>query len=242
MNKKLHFILTIGLQAQSLREILNKKQVISIQDKDKRVQKNIHFLTMELVITTPKGEVPARLIIMENYGYKLYLISKTNKSAEILNQTGYYRLGETGKMEKESSLHTQEYIAKKIFLKTNEMEEYLRIDFQQNGIEIMGTMDANNMPSHSFKIRYENPMISSDLFFDMENLNLIKKTINFQAEDGTPISEEYTYSYKNTAKELLSYPSEFSTCFGLAKVKSVSENTEINPNEFDQNYQIKTSK
>lgn len=237
MNKNLiltilFFLLNnIGLNAQSIKEILQKRSVISAQEKQK--QPNIRSLTAELTIQTPKGEVPARLQILENIGYKLEILTKTNRSAEIMNLFGLYYLSENGKIEKVINLDMNEYIAKKGFLIINELEMMTRVDYPRERVEVFGNMDDNQKPCQAFKIRSDNPEIWTELYFDFEKFNLYKKKINYPGEDGQNITEEFTYNNYKSDKETLLYPYEFSTKFGLAKVKSIKVNLEIVPNTFD---------
>lgn len=221
----------IGLNAQSIKEILQKRSVISAKEKQK--QPNIRSLTAELSIQTPKGEVPARLQILENIGYKLELLTKTNKSAVIMNLFGLYYLSENGKIEKVINLDMNEYIAKKGFLIINELENMSKDDYPQDRIEAFGNIDNNQKPCQAFKLRSENPEIWTELYFDFDKFNLYKKNLIYPGEDGQKITEEYTFNNYKSDKETLLYPYEFSTKFGLAKVKSIKVNLEIVPNTFD---------
>lgn len=221
----------IGLNAQSLKQIIEKRSVISTHAKLK--QPYIRSLTAELSIQTPKGEVPARLQILENIGYKLEILTKTNRSAEIMNLFGLYYLSENGKIEKVINLDMNEYIAKKGFLIINELEMMTRGDYPHERVEVFGNMDDNQKPCQAFKIRSDNPEIWSELYFDIEKFNLYKKKINYPGEDGQNITEEFTYNNYKSDKETLLYPYEFSTKFGLAKVKSIKVNLEIIANTFD---------
>ncbi len=221
----------IGLNAQSIKEILQKRSVTSSQEKQK--QPNIRSLTAELSIQTPKGEVPARLQILENIGYKLEILTKTNRSAVIMNLIGLYYLTENGKIEKAIDKNMNEYIAKKGLLVINEVEDMSKDNYPHDRIEVFGNIDNNQKPCHAFKIRSENPEIWTELYFDFEKFNLYKKSFIYPGEDGQQITEEYTYNNYKSDKETLLYPYEFSTKFGLAKVKSIKVNTEIIPNVFD---------
>lgn len=225
-------ILVCGLNAQSLNDIIHKRQLVS--EKDKHNRSETRSITLDLVITTPSGDVPAKLQILENIGYRLELLSKTNKSAQIINLKGIYNVGENGKLTEEIAIDSREYQAKKSFLIIDELEYMTRDEFPKDRIEMMGNVDlSSGFPCHAFRIRSENPEIFQEFYFDIEKFNLIKKTINYSAADGSPVVEQYTFNNYKLDKETLLYPFEFSTKFGLAIVKSIKLNTDMTPRAFE---------
>jgi hypothetical protein len=223
-----------GLNAQQLRDILIKNNQTYRQDFN---NKDIRTLSMELIIKTPKGEVPARLIISDNIGYKLTLLSKSNQSEEIVNQKAMYLIDENGKPTKNAQIGSNEYTAKKDLLKINPIAEFIKDDFPQERIEYMGVVEGikGARQCHGFRVRDENFDNLQELFFDIEKFKLIKKIHNYTAIDGSYASEVSTYMKYIIENEFnFSYASEFSTIFGMATVSSIKINKDnINPAEFD---------
>lgn len=223
-------VLSANLYSQSFDDFMHKRQIKSMDHKASSHEQKAY--EMELTIKTDKGEVPARLRVFNNLGYKLEILTKENKSAEIMNTTAYYLLDINGKPTTVHQNQSFEYLNKKWLMLFDEIEDMTRSDFPKDRIEIFGTGDYEGRICQLFKLRDENPEVYSVFYFDIEHIDLVKRTTNYMSPDGVQREDIQTYANYKVDKDIKRYPTEFSTVLGKATVKSIKLISNFNIADF----------
>jgi len=192
---------------------------------------SILSMEMDLVITTPKGDVPAKIKLKNGMAYRFEIGDKTAKNIKIINQRGLFEINPSKNDKSVKGVETLEYEAQKGMTYLYELLGY-KMQGKEDKLEFMGSDKLDGLPVYVFKIRTENPELYTIYYLDEVKRSIIKKTIFYPTNEG---AKEITTTYSKYLKSNygVMYPSEFSTEYGMAKVKSIKFNSEINDKEFE---------
>lgn len=202
---------------------------------------------MNLEITTAEGKFPATLTLVENMAYKLEVQFKKGKSIEFIDPSKYLILSTNDKEKQHSEANTELYFRKKYLLNFYPfLHDKPEFPFQelQPGMDMSGGIAISTAATattiapavvelHDPSIKkygqflpYNN--MSHTFHFDMKEMAIVKIETKYYV-DGIENNEVRKYAKFNRSAEGYSYPSEFTTVFGEATVKSIQFNPKLTP-------------
>lgn len=244
-------VLTLILFAHPLhaQEASQMIQMYKFKLFDEKKLKPFSSVKMNLEITTPEGKLPATLLLMENMVYKLEVQFKKGKSIEFIDLSKYLLLSTNEKEKQHSEANTELYFRKKYLLNFYPfLHDKPEFPFQelQPGMDMSGGIAiatvatattiapaAEELQDPSIKkygqfLQFNN--MSHTFHFDIKEMAIVKIETKYYV-DGIENNEARKYAKFKRSTEGYSYPSEFTTVFGEATVKSIQFNPKLTPSD-----------
>jgi hypothetical protein len=242
-------LLWYNIQAQDVQQMVSKCKYKLYEEKKLRP---VNTVKMELEITTADGKFPATLWLMDNMVYKLEMKEHKGASFEFIDQNSYKLLSANGKLKEQALANTETHFRKKIWLNfypfLNLRDEFPTKEIQSEAdmgggvsvsIAVIGAEPPQAVPQNPGEKIYMQMLGFGDIrhvfYFNMLTMN-INKINTLYYVNGEEKKDEVLYKKIVQSPEGYYYPSEFTTTFGAASVKSIQFNKLIKPEELEPNF------
>jgi hypothetical protein len=226
-------LFTHPIHAQEAQQAINMYKFKLFHEKR---LKPFNMVKMSLEISTAEGKFPATLTVIENMAYKLEVQFKKGKSIEFIDLNKYLLMSANEKEKQYSEANAELYFRKKLLLNfypfLHDKPEFPFMEIQQGIVanSLGAVVDASTeaqapvMPEDPTIRKYVQFLqfnnMSHTYHLDMKEMNLVKIETRYYLDDKENIEVKKYTKFKQSA-EGYSYPSEFTTVFGDATVKSI---------------------
>lgn len=237
------------MQAQEAQLMIPKYRFKLYEEKK---LKPVTTVKMDLEINTPEGKFPATLWLIDNMAYKLEMKETKGKSIEHIDQSGYKLMTATGKQKENAPANSEVHFRKKIWLNfypflhlTSEFPtQEIRSESEIGGAVMVATVASSVEPP---KVEEQNPAekkymqmlgfndMKHIFYFNMMSMS-ISKIVTIYYSNGEEKRDEVLFKKIVQSPEGYYYPSEFTTVFGEATVKSIQFNRTLKLGELDAGF------
>lgn len=222
----------LSLSAQEIMSLITKHNFINFGEKKLKIPTSVK---MSVVIKIKDEQVPATIWIRDNFSYKIEINKPGETTYQILNPMGYNIYSDRQRISENKDIKSPEYQRYQFLIQMNPLINIQSMKRENAMIEFRGDEPVDEIPHATVMLRTLGTDLAHTYYLNRSDMQLSKiKITNSDMDDN---AETFYYKNYQKTKEGYAYPSEFSTFFGLATVKSIEFNVKISESEFQPKHQ-----